>query len=171
MKINKRTLSKAFLPQMTILFLFSLVFLINACASSGNYGYFEYSDETKKIFESYQVLPDHNYFYSGSDARPDAIIALQKEYTLQTKLWKPIEMTSKQLKRWVNYGSSNRAVLSPTVRYGRDLFDNNGAKIGVWYSLKHWNARTAIEMIDESKKIVSIATPIKPTVQKSKPAI
>jgi hypothetical protein len=144
-----------------VLFLIGLAYMLTACALTGgkNYGYFEYDEEAKKIFEVYEVLSDHNYFYSGPEARPNAIIALQQEYTLQSKLWKPVDMTSQRMKKWLTYDGHDPAKFKAHIRSGRYMYARNGTRIGLWYSLKDWNTHSMIKMVDVEQKIVVIATP------------
>jgi hypothetical protein len=122
----------------------------------GHYGRLAVNNHVKMQFEDYQVLSDHLYYYSGSFARPRAVIGVHEAYTLQSDLWMPVALTPKQLKDWVDY-------LGPLTKHfqgsnGSDILAEDGTKIGVWYAFIDWRDWAAIKMIDE--KIVSITTPI-----------
>jgi hypothetical protein len=131
-----------------------LIALLMGCA--GIYGRFVYDEAVDDVFEQLSVLPDHNYYYSGPDSYPDVIIAIDEKYTLASKLWKPIEITAAQLKKWVFY-PSRRAQYYPYT-YGRRILDDQGNRIGVWYSLQDYRAFATIRMLDANT--VQLSTPI-----------
>ena len=113
----------------------SLIFLIVALAllvgCSGTFGKFKRSDEVKKIYETYQVQPDYNYYYSGSNTRPDAVMGIQKNYTLTTpKLWTEVTLDSKQLKFWVE-DIKKDPVYQPD---GYFILDDKGKQVGTFYT-------------------------------------
>ena len=71
--------------------------LIAAC--SGSYGHLVRSNAVGNLFERHEVLPDHRYFLTGPQSRPNAILAVHRSYTLQPGLWRPVEMTPRIVKR------------------------------------------------------------------------
>ena len=113
-----------------------MVGLLAGCASGPearkDYGTLKLSSEVSDIFQSYQVLPDHKYYYTGSDTKPQAIIGIDQTYTLSTRLWKEAAgLTSEQLKKWVDQMLGFR----PPVRtFGSTILGPNGEQIGIWYS-------------------------------------
>jgi hypothetical protein len=123
------------------------------CAGTGNHGGLVYNANVKKAFETYQLPPNHAYYYSGPDAFPNAVIGIQKEYLLKSRFWKPVELTPNMLKGWLGKRGP---------RYGFDLTNNgseilapDGRQIGIWYSVKDWRDWARVEMIDEKTFIVS----------------
>ena len=64
---------------------FANLIVLAGCAEY--YGRLQRSEEVDKIFITYRVLPDHNYYYIGPDGRPDAIMGIQSDYTLETTQW------------------------------------------------------------------------------------
>ena len=123
---------------------------------SNNYGRLAVNGDVKSQFEKYQILPDHSYYYSGSKARPRAVIGIHKDYTLDSKFWNPIELTSNQLKRWVNYFGPHSQYVQPAN--GSDILSDQGERIGVWYAFIDWRDWVRVEMVAE--KIVNISKPI-----------
>lgn len=117
-----------------------------------NYGLLKKSTEVNDMFVSHQVLPDHKYYYSGSNAAPNAIIGIHNDYTLESKLWKPVDLTTEQLKKWLNNMLRNRD--RPATTWGAYITGPGGKKIGIWFS--RWN-RTTIKMLDGNR--VQIHTP------------
>ena len=139
-----------------LLKLIAFVALMVLVGCGGHYGRLAVNHDVKAQFEDYQVLPDHRYYYSGSEARPRAVIGIREEYTLQSDLWVPVDLTSKRLKDWVDY-------FGPNTRFsqgnnGSDILAEDGSRIGIWYAFVDWRDWAAVKMIDE--KVVSITTPI-----------
>ena len=127
---------------------FIILFLaMHACA--GNYGHLRPDSEARQAFESHRVLPDHNYYYSGSSSKPRAILGIQKDYRLETKLWKSVDLTSEQLKSWIDNmaPSLGRSINN----WGSVIVDHNGKTVGVWYS-RH--RQTTVELKDNNGIVV-----------------
>jgi len=113
-----------------------MISLFTGCATSpearGNFGSLKLSREVSQIFETYQVLPEYNYYLTGSVTRPNAIMGIDRNYTLVTRLWKEAaDLNSEQLKRWVDQILGFR----PPVRtYGAYILGPSGEQVGIWYS-------------------------------------
>lgn len=136
-----------FLPAILLL----LPFLMGCAAA--NYGAIRPSSEVNELFESYEVLDDHNYYYSGSAAIPNAIIGIHENYTLKSDLWKSVELTQDQLKKWILLITNNRGF---SIRiYGYHILDPQGEIIGVWYSPYN---RTVVKMLDDQHVVVHTPT-------------
>lgn len=133
---------------------FIVLALLTGCG--GSYGRLSVSDTVKMQIESYEVLPDHRYYYSGSFARPRAVIGIQDAYTLQSDLWVPVDLTPKLLRAWVDYFGAQTKYFQASN--GSDILSETGNKIGVWYAFIDWKDWARVKMIDE--KTVSISTPI-----------
>jgi hypothetical protein len=142
-----------------------LVLLAFLMGCGGTYGRFSYDEAVDDTFEQLTVLPDHQYYFSGPDSYPDVIIAIDNKYSLASRLWKPIEMTEAQLKKWVFY-PSRRAQYYPYT-YGRQILDDQGDRIGVWYSLQDYRAFASIRMLDATT--VQLSTPIDEAHRRHKP--
>jgi hypothetical protein len=121
-----------------------------------NYGRIEPNGAVTNSFEKYQVNPKYNYYISGSEVYPNAIIGLDKAYALEPDLWKPIEMTSKKLRELVQYMHDKVSSVSfGLVLHGFAMFDDKGKQVGVWYSVLE--AKTSLKMKDD--RTVIIITP------------
>ena len=119
---------------------------------SGSYGMLKPSLEVDKMFEEHKVLADHSYYYSGSDVTPTAIIGIDNNYTLKSKLWKPVDITSAQLKKVIDNLTGSRGYTITNA--GSLILDPTGKRLGVWYS--HCN-ETTVKM--ESDKSIAVHTP------------
>ena len=119
---------------------------------SGSYGRLKPSLEVDKMFEELKILTDHSYYYSGPDSVPTAIIGIDNNYTLKSKFWKPVDITSAQLKRWIDNLTGLRGYTA--TNWGSLILDHTGKRLGVWYSRCN---ETTVKM--ESDKIIVISTP------------
>lgn len=129
-----------------------LMLLSGPVGCFSNYGNIRWSSEAAEAFRSYKILGDHKYYYSGGDARPNAIIAIHQNYTLVPELWKEVDVTSDQLKAWVDLMvAQNLFYTSPE---GFIINDAKGNRVGIWYSMWDW---TSVKM--ESDNRIYITTP------------
>jgi hypothetical protein len=143
----KKSISSKISVSFLVLIYFSTFFI--SCVGA-NYGGLRLSRDVNSLFESYQVLDNYNYYYSGSDARPEAILGVHKDYTLRSNLWKPVEMTPDHLKLWINMMTDHRGTSIRT--YGSRVIDPDGKDIGIWYS--PWN-RTTVRMEDDRHVVIN----------------
>lgn len=126
--MNKLANSKKLLCLPGKLFLLAVTgFMLIGCKTA-NYGTYRVNPEVDKLFVSGQVLADHKYYYSGSNARPDAVMGIQKNYTLDEEFWSKADDVQKNLKYWAeqinkNLKASGYYILAP-----------DGKKIGIFYS-------------------------------------
>jgi hypothetical protein len=132
----------------------SLVFF--SCASVGTHGRLKYSSEVKQLFETYTVLPDHTYYYSGQEAQPRVVMGIHNDYVLEAKLWKKMDPTPEQLNKWINW-QTTRAGFDQRTN-GFYILGSDGEKIGIWYALKDWRDTTVVKMGDGNR--VTVYTPI-----------
>ena len=146
LKSKKRVLST-----MCILF----ILLSFGCAGlfNGNYGKIVPDGNVTHNFETYQVNPNLNYYTSGSDVYPNAIMGIDKRYSLNSTLWKKVEFTPQTLKTRVDDMNSKVSQINQSL-HGFTILDTKGNDIGIWYSIL--SARTTVKMEDHS---VVIFTP------------
>lgn len=143
---------------MLLLFFLSMIFVFMVgCAGKGNYGRLVPNDKVKSTFETYQLPPDFMYYYSGPDAYPNALIGIRDEYRLESKFWKPVDLTKTQLKKWLEMGGRPRPGYN-LDRNGSDIIGPEGSQVGIWYAVKNWKDRATIKMIDD--KTVNISPPL-----------
>jgi hypothetical protein len=129
-----------------------------ACTSSlfKNYGKITPDRDASKAFESYQINPNYNYYISGSDVYPNAIMGLDKAYKLESDLWKQVDMTPQKLRELViDMQNKVRSLDIRLALHGFAIFDDKGKQIGVWYSILA--ATTSLMMKDD--RTVIIITP------------
>jgi hypothetical protein len=137
---------------MRPLFLLAAILVLSSC-QSGKSGYLQLNKDITASFEACTVLPDYNYYYSGPDAQPEAILAVKKSYTFEKGLWKAIALDKKQLCDWMY-------MIDPDYRNVRDEYDGytilsaEGKNVGLWYSRED---RTTIK--EDNGKLI-IYTPV-----------
>ncbi|MFC1516574.1 hypothetical protein ACFL7E_07445 [Thermodesulfobacteriota bacterium] len=138
-----------------IIVAFNLLFIITISfvGCTNKFGRIQPSGEVTRMFETYQIFPDHKYYYSGSDGKPRGIIGIHNNYTLNSKLWKPVDLTPEQLRNWINFILSDITVSANN--YGALILDSNGNQVGVWYSL--WRPST-VKMENDNSIIVHTPT-------------
>jgi hypothetical protein len=125
--------------------LLSLSLIISSCAvtttGSKKLGTIRESPEITKKYRSLTIDSDYNYFYSGTELQPNAIMGIDKTYTVQSKFWHQVELTEEQLEYWVKWGDRQSSDEGFSTRYlgryqGAYIVDPQGQVIGDWYSKK-----------------------------------
>ena len=140
-----------------IYFVCVLMFLCaSGCAGlrMSDYGYIHPSDDVTQAFKNYEVKPDLNYYIGGRDLYPDAIIGIDKRYTLITKMWKKREFTTETMKALVLNMQTNTMGRN-FMFFGFNILDEEGNDIGDWYSIRR--ATTNVKRIEDNQ--FSIPTP------------
>ena len=138
-------------------FLMALLILVSGCATTtGNFGRLIHNDNVTQNFEDFKVTPGYQYYYSGTKTYPRAVVGISKEVTMNSKLWEPIELTSKRLHSWI-WGQAHR-IIKNYKSYGSNIIGPNKEHIGIWYSLEDWQQWARIQLKDGH--IVQIGGPI-----------
>jgi len=132
-----------------------LLFLLCSCAAS-NYGKLQPSPEITKIFDDYRILSDHSYYYSGLQGVPDAIVGIQSNYSLKSKRWQPVDLTSLSLRKWVD----RMTYVHMVTPRGALILGPDGNRIGVWYSARH----QATVRVEQGNRVV-IVPPLPPELR------
>jgi hypothetical protein len=129
--------------------------------SSGRYGSLRPSLETTTAYLSFQVDPGMKYYLSGPDLYPHAIIGIEKAWTLESDLWKPLELDPKKLKELI-FNIKSQGLGTGVLPYGYEIFDDRGGKIGNWFALPGQNI--TIWLRGENR--VELSTPENPPPQR-----
>jgi len=117
------------------------------------FGKLQRDADTTRIFETYQILPNHKYYISAWGNIPYAIIGIDKNYTLREGLWKEVDITPQLLRSWV----LQMEPIYGYLPYGSNILDHKGNRLGVWYSSKQWTT-----VILEEKNGIAVFTPEPP---------
>lgn len=121
--------------------------------AAGGYGSIVPNGAVTQAFEKNQADPNLIYYHSGSSIWPDAIIGVNKAYTLDSTLWQKC-VSEASLKNHIT-GMKFGADVARRNLQGYSILDDMGMKIGVWYSMP--NTPTFVRR--ESEKAIDIHTP------------
>lgn len=129
----------------------AVVVLTTLSACAGTYGNYRATANAEKFFNTSGVLAEYHYYYTGSNVRPVAILAIRKSYTLTSEdLWNKMDIADKDLRYWVS--TMNRNLIRAPFAY--DLTAPDGNQIGFLYT-----AREPGPLIMEGDKRVSVYLP------------
>ena len=103
-------------------------------AAAFDYGKLQRDRETTRLFQKYEVLPDHTYYTSGQGNIPFAIIGIHNDYTLRKGPWQQVDISPQLLRGWVD----KMDTIYGFQPYGSKILDNNGKQVGIWFSSKQW---------------------------------
>ena len=134
------------------LFVFVMTSLVGCATLFKGYGTIEPNREITHSIERYQIDPDLNYYISGPASTPNAIMGLKKSYTLDSDLWKKIEMTPAVIKNLVSNMQLRSAGFGARLK-GFVILDDKGRQLGVLYSLH--DVDTFVKLKDENTVIIN----------------
>ncbi len=126
-----------------------LVLTLAGCAGFKMRGSFVPDRDVARSFADYEFRDDMNYYSSGSDAYPNALMGLKKEYTLESDLWKKVDK-AETFKDMVQ-GMQRKTGGMVMPLHGFQILDNEGRPIGIWYAIL--SARASLVM-KEGKHVV-----------------
>ena len=120
-----------------------MVLLVSSCSTKYPRGTIRENHAVTNIFRSAEINPDYNYFYYGIVLEPDTIMGIDKGYTVQSRFWSPVDLTTEQLQTWIttldNAPQDTVFASSYMGRYqGAYVLDPNGDRVGMWYSKLDW---------------------------------
>jgi hypothetical protein len=131
--------------------LFAIILSGLSGCSMSNYGKLKSNPAIKQSFETYQILPNHKYFYRGASSRPTVIVGINASYELNLTMWVQIDPESEDFRRLIDNVSLQG--MGQTVEpWGFKILDNAGNDVGVWYSA----IRAAAVAINENRQIVML---------------
>jgi hypothetical protein len=135
----------------TAIILFSMILIPLSGCTMSNYGKLKSSPEIKQSFETYQILPNHKYYYRGVKSRPTVIVGINENYELNSKLWVQIDPESEDFRTMIDRVSLQG--MGRTVEpWGFRILDPAGNDVGVWYAA----FSSAVVDINENRQIVNL---------------
>ena len=134
-----------------VIFFAMILIALSGCAMS-NYGKLKSNPEVKQSFETYQILPNHKYYFRGAKSRPTVIVGINENYELNLKLWVQIDPESEDFRIIIDRVSLQG--MGTTVEpWGFNIIDHAGNYVGVWYSA----IRAAAVKVNENRQIVNLS--------------
>ena len=104
------------------------ILVISGCAQG--YGRFAIDRQVERDFRDGVIHPEYQYYYSGRDTMPYAIIAIHRAWRVPSRYWTPFDPDPAQLMRM----SGNIYEEVWQNPYGASIKAPNGEAIGLWYS-------------------------------------
>jgi hypothetical protein len=140
--LQKRILS------ITRLLTISVFVMIVMSGCLENYGRLQRSTEVQTMFETGQLPSEYNYHFFGSRNHPDAVMGLKPDWTLRSKMWRKVELSTEEFKYmtkwvWEDFGY---------YKYGANILDPEFEKIGIIYT-SSWMAAVKV---DKDTKTVEV---------------
>jgi len=134
--------------------IFGAVLLLAGCSTFmfKNFSSIRSDVDATNSFEKFQINANLNYYISGSDVYPTSILGLNKAYTLDTDLWKKVDMKPELFSELVTNMKTRSMQCCSQTMHGFYIFDNKNNKIGVWYSLL--GGSIVIQMKEDSKVVI-----------------
>ena len=126
-----------------------ILFALGGCSTS-KFGRLELDKEVKRSFQSYQVLPNHKYYYWGVSSSPRAIVGIEDTYELISRMYTQIDTESEDYRRLIDIVSLQG--MGNTVEpWGFRILDKTGNYVGVWYAA----VRATSVNINDNRQIVN----------------
>ena len=110
--------------------------MLAACSTGSTF--FQRSNDVASLFEKGQVMEDHRYYAGGPASKPNAIVAIDRNYTLDSPHWTEIAVTPETLRRIVlQIGHVDGAEYKERqlMSNGARMIAPDGTQVGIWYSV------------------------------------
>jgi hypothetical protein len=141
--LQKRILS------ITRLLAISVFIMIVMLGCLENYGRLQRSTEVQMMFETGQLPSEYNYHFFGSRNHPFAVMGLQPDWTLRSKMWRKVELSTEEFKYmtkwvWEDFGY---------YKYGANILDPEFVKIGIIYT-SSWMAAVKVDKDTKTVEVI-----------------
>ncbi len=110
--------------------------VLGACATG--ISFYQRSYDVTTQFERGIVLENHSYYVGGPTSKPNAIVAITANYTLESEHWRQIHVTSESLRKTVSrighvVGAEYKK--NQMIHNGARMIAPDGSLVGFWYSV------------------------------------
>jgi hypothetical protein len=118
-----------------VIFMFSLGMLTLVCGvgCSQDYGRIQWDEGVTQFFKAHQVQPGYKYYYYGVGMRVFAIVGLDPELKLESKMWRELATDSEEFEVATSRIWDNPYYYPHDPR-GASILNPDGEKVGVYYS-------------------------------------
>jgi len=139
---------KTFLIVVIALFIGFIVFFVSR--SGENYGMLRPSTDATENYQSYRLAADQDYWFSGPESYPVAIIGVERRFRFDTaRHW--VRVDGEEAMQRLVTGMQSRALQMNRNLGGFEMVDQRGERIGDWYSVPGIQAvikRTGIDSVE-----------------------
>jgi hypothetical protein len=110
-------------------------FIVLFISRSGeNYGMLKPSETVTASFESHLREPHLDYWFSGPESHPLAVIGVEKRFRFDSaEHWMKVGPEGESLQRLIEGMQSKARLMNRNLR-GFEMVDRRGERIGEWYS-------------------------------------
>jgi hypothetical protein len=129
---------------LTISVLFMLV--VSGCFE--NYGRIQRDDAVTTMFETGELPHEYHYHFFGLRDQPYAVMGLDQEWTLKSRIWRPVELSTEEFKYMTKWIWEDLGF----YKYGANILDPEFVKIGIIYT-SSWMATVKV---DKETKTVEV---------------
>ena len=126
----------------------SVIVMIVISGCFDNYGRLRRSTEVQKMFETGQLPSEYNYYFFGRRNQPYAVMGLEPDWTLRSKMWRKVELTTEEFKYMTKWIWEDLGY----YKYGANILDPEFEKIGIIYT----SAWMATVKVDKDTKTVEV---------------
>jgi hypothetical protein len=126
----------------------SAIFLIVITGCFENYGRLRRSAEVQTMFETGQLPSEYNYFFYGNRNHPYAVMGLEPDWTLHSKIWRKVELDTEEFKHMTKWVWEDLGY----YKYGANILNPEFEKIGIIYT-SSWMAAVKV---DKDTKTVEV---------------
>ncbi len=110
-----------------------LLFTLTGCITIPPASY-SYDQQVDRQFETPPtLLKKHTYYYIGTSTEPDAIIAIDNQFRMESQVWSKVDITQDLLDKWAFWIDTYLGWWNCPYR-GVRLLSPDGTQIGVGYS-------------------------------------
>lgn len=106
---------------------------LTGCVTCTDCGSLHRQNDISTMFWNYEAVPGLNYYYTGPEDRPSAVMAMEPSYTVKSSFWKPIGLSGDELSKWMEerfqWKQSSRMQFN-----GAEIHDPNGKRVGIFFS-------------------------------------
>jgi hypothetical protein len=124
------------------------------------YGSLRASEAVTRAYEKYQLHPELNYYISGPDVCPRAVIGIDRRLLLDSDLWKQRDFDAETFRETVR-NMQSMALSTMQMLHGFEIVDQQGRRVGTWFSVL--DVRTTVKMLKDNR--IRVDTP--PSVAES----
>ena len=132
----------------TRLLAISVLVMIVMSGCLENYGRLQRSAEVQTMFETGQLPSEYNYHFFGSRNHPYAVMGLKPDWTLRSKMWRKVELSTEEFKYMTKWVWEDLGY----YKYGANILDPEFEKIGIIYT----SAWMAAVKVDKDTKTVEV---------------
>ena len=137
----------------------AISFFTGCVTTDGTYGTTKRDRDLDNMFLRYEVLPDHNYYTSGGYDKPDAILALHKDYVLDnTKTyWRLIpNVDYGQMRKWIDTIAPEQDYRYSNAYFAAYILDPDEKRVGAWYAI---DPHATVKFLEGNKVLVYTPDP------------